>query len=183
MSHLRRIAGLAAAVMVALSLSLCGIAGIVSVAPTPALAKTAKAIGKAKATKIALKDAGFTKSQVKKLKVKSSKEDGHKVYEVDFRRGKYEYEYDIDKYTGKIIDEDKARIKSSKKAISKAKATKIALKDAGFTKCQVKNLKVESDIEDGHRVFEVEFSRGKYEYGYDIDKYSGKIVDRDKDRI
>lgn len=176
------------AAMLALSLVLCGTAAIGAVTPTPAWAKTSKAIGKSKATKIALKDAGLKKRQVKGLSVESGSEKGHKVYEVEFRRGTRKYEYDIDKYTGEIVDKDLDRVKSSKstgskKAVGKSKAIKIALKKAGFTKAQVKGLKVTSDWESGHKVYEVEFQRGKYEYEYDVDKYTGKIISKDKDRI
>ena len=106
----KRLAKAVSAAMLALSLVLCGTATIGVVAPTPAWAKTSKAIGKSKATKIALKDAGLKKKQVKKLTVESGRENGHKVYEVEFQCGKYEYEYDVDKYTGKIVGKDKDRI-------------------------------------------------------------------------
>ena len=79
--------------------------------PTTALAKTTKAaatktkqaIGESKAIKIALKKAGFKRSQVRKLKVEKDREHGHKVYEVEFHKGRYEYEYNIDRYTGKVV--------------------------------------------------------------------------------
>lgn len=61
-------------------------------------------IGAKKAKSIALKDAGFSASQVTFTKVKLDKEDG--VYEVEFRKGKTEYEYEIDADTGEILESD-----------------------------------------------------------------------------
>jgi uncharacterized membrane protein YkoI len=178
--------------MVALALALGGLATAAAISPVPAAAQTQRAIGGKKATAIALKDAGFKKSQVKKLKVELGRERGHKVYEVEFRKGKYAYEYDIDRYTGRIVEKDVERIRgkkatakktTAKKAIGKDKATAIALKDAGFKKSQVSRLKVEVDREDGRKVYEVEFRAGGYEYEYDIDCYTGRIVDKDVERI
>lgn len=193
MSNLvKRLGKAMGAVMVALTLAFGGLAAATTISPVPAAAQTQKAIGKKRAIAIALKDAGFKKAQVKKLRVELGRERGHKVYEVEFRAGKHAYEYDIDRYTGKIIDKDVERIRGkkakakkteTKKAIGKSRAAAVALKDAGFKKSQVKGLEVEVDREDGRKVYNVEFRAGGYEYEYDIDYYTGKIVDKDVERI
>jgi uncharacterized membrane protein YkoI len=67
---------------------------------------TASYIGPDKAKAVALGDAGFTATQVTRLQCKLDREDGRTVYEVEFRYGVTEYEYDIDAYTGAIVSKD-----------------------------------------------------------------------------
>ena len=69
-------------------------------------ADASKDIGKTKAKTIALKKSGQKESAVTKLKVKAKKEKGYKFYKVEFEKGNYEYEYEIDAYIGKVLDED-----------------------------------------------------------------------------
>ena len=62
--------------------------------------KVAKDIGVEKAKSIALKDAGV--SGVKFTKAKVDYENGVKVYDIEFRKGNKEYDYEIEAATGKI---------------------------------------------------------------------------------
>ena len=62
--------------------------------------KAAKDIGVEKAKSIALKDAGV--SGVKFTKAKVDYENGVKVYDIEFRKGNKEYDYEIEAATGKI---------------------------------------------------------------------------------
>ncbi len=62
--------------------------------------KAGKDIGVEKAKSIALKDAGV--SNVKFTKAKVDYENGVKVYDIEFRKGNKEYDYEIDAKTGKI---------------------------------------------------------------------------------
>lgn len=62
--------------------------------------KSAKDIGVEKAKSIALKDAGV--SNVKFTKAKVDYENGIKVYDIEFRKGNKEYDYEIEAATGKI---------------------------------------------------------------------------------
>ena len=66
-------------------------------------------IGNAKAESIALAHANLKKSQVKEFECKLDKEKGVLVYEVEFSYGGYEYEYEIDVYSGGILNVDKSR--------------------------------------------------------------------------
>ena len=63
-------------------------------------------IGVDKAKSIALKHAGKSASSVSFTKAKLDKDDGKVVYEIEFRTGRTEYEYDIDAYSGKILEYD-----------------------------------------------------------------------------
>ncbi|MDI9591249.1 MAG: PepSY domain-containing protein [Acidobacteriota bacterium] len=73
--------------------------------------------------------------------------------------------------------------KTAKRMISRSKAINIALGDAKLRRGQVRGLETEIDHEDGKRVYEVEWVKGAYEYEYDIDAYTGKVLDRDVERI
>ena len=171
---------------------------------TPVFAATPKTdtISKAQAKEIALVNAGLKAEDVTFTKVKLETDDGILQYEVDFNKGNYEYDYDIDAKTGAVIDSDmdfeddlvvvkkattkknttaKKTKKAKKDKISKEKALDIALKDAGFTKDDISYSVVEQDYEDGRQVYEVEFQKGQKEYTYDIGIKSGKIFDRDVD--
>ena len=170
----------------------------------PVFAATPKTdtISKAQAKEIALVNAGLKAEDVTFTKVKLETDDGILQYEVDFNKGNYEYDYDIDAKTGAVIDSDmdfeddlvvvkkattkkdttaKKTKKVKKDKISKEKALDIALKDAGFTKDDISYSVVEQDYEDGRQVYEVEFQKGQKEYTYDIGVKSGKIFDRDVD--
>ena len=74
-------------------------------APTSAVAENL--IGKSKAESVALKHAGLEKAQVKFFECKLDAENGVKVYEVEFYFNGYEYEYEINAVTGKIIKAEK----------------------------------------------------------------------------
>ena len=66
--------------------------------------------------------------------------------------------------------------------ITKDEAQKIALKDAGLTKDQVRGLKAELDYDNGTAHYDVEFSHDGWEYDYEIHAETGRILSREKDR-
>jgi len=61
-------------------------------------------IGMERAKAIALEHAGLAASQVRFTHVRMEWEDGTMVYEVEFRQGQTEYEYEIDAATGRVLD-------------------------------------------------------------------------------
>lgn len=63
-------------------------------------------IGEAKAKAIALKNAGVSEGETTRLRVERDYDDGRVEYNVEFRVGNKEYEYEIDAKTGKILDQD-----------------------------------------------------------------------------
>lgn len=76
-----------------------------SAASTPAASSSAAApayIGEEAAKDIALKDAGFTAGDVTELKCELDF-DAIPHYDVDFKQGGMEYDYDIDATTGAIL--------------------------------------------------------------------------------
>ena len=64
-------------------------------------------VGKDKAVQTALKHAGLTSSQVTQLEAKLDRDGGKLVYEIEFKSGNYEYEYEIDASNGSIIKSEK----------------------------------------------------------------------------
>ena len=62
---------------------------------------------KDEARDIALKHAGLSAADVSRLRVEFDYDDGRPEYDVDFRHGNYEYDYEIHAETGKIITSDK----------------------------------------------------------------------------
>lgn len=60
-------------------------------------------IGAERAKQIAIDHAGVSESDIRKLKIKKDREYGRTVYEVEFKLGEFEYDYDIDAATGEIV--------------------------------------------------------------------------------
>lgn len=58
------------------------------------------------AIQIALDHAGVAQADVCDLSCKLEEENGVMIYQVEFEHGQYEYEYEIDAKSGKILDVD-----------------------------------------------------------------------------
>ena len=69
----------------------------------PAQPETAQDIGHAKAKSIALNHAGVDANTVYDMNIELDVEDGTIIYEVEFKSGNREYEYEIDAATGAIL--------------------------------------------------------------------------------
>ena len=78
-------------------------------APAAAPAPETNRLTREEAIAIALKDAGFTQDQVTGLRAEFDYDDSRPEYDVDFRQGRYEYDYEIHAETGKILSRDKDR--------------------------------------------------------------------------
>ena len=66
-------------------------------------------------------------------------------------------------------------------SVTRERAIEIALADAGLKKDAVRELEAEYDREREGDRWEVDFESGKYEYSYEIDAVSGKILEREKE--
>ena len=69
----------------------------------PAQPETAQDIGHAKAKSIALNHAGVDANTVYDMNIQLDVEDGTIIYEVEFKSGNREYDYEIDAATGAIL--------------------------------------------------------------------------------
>ncbi len=68
---------------------------------------TSGGISKDKAKEIALSHAGVSASKISDYSIEVDTENGIKIYEIDFKSGGYEYEYDINAATGSVMRCDK----------------------------------------------------------------------------
>lgn len=141
-------------------------------------------IGKNEARKIALQHAGVQDGQYTITDLKLDREYNKIVYEVEFFTDNKEYDYNIDAITGEIVSYDYdiegfeiPSIDSNATYIGKEKAEQIALGHAQLTKEQVKYVKNELDKDDGRWEYQIEFKYGNKEYEYEINAYTGEIID------
>ncbi len=129
-----------------------------------------------KAKQVALDKAGVKEKNVEFTKTKLTTNDGVKVYEIEFESDTYEYEFEINAKTGKIIEWDKTK----KENITLAEAKKIALDKAGEKEKNVDFTKAKLTTNDGVKVYEIEFESDTYEYEFEINAKTGKIIEWDK---
>ncbi len=61
-------------------------------------------------------------------------------------------------------------------------AKRIAFEDAKVNEENVYGLETDVDLEGNRRYYEIDFKADGYEYEYDIDAESGKILKREKER-
>lgn len=149
---------------------------------TPLTASAANGLlGREKAKTIALKEAGVKKSSVKKwTKVKLSNDDGIREWDIEFLTGKYKYEVDVNARTGRIEDFEMKKIKKSNKTLSEKKAKSAALRAAGVNTSSVKKwTKMRFDGKE----WEFKFQTQSYKYEVEIDAFTGRINDIEKERI
>ena len=165
-----------------------------SVPPTQPVDATPKYITPEEAKAIALQDAGLAEADVRDLEVELDLDDGPAHYDVDFEKAAADYDYDIDAVTGQILRVEKpqpAKEKpaaatsantTEKKQLSKAEARDIALKHAGLKASEVRQLETELDRDDGALHYDVDFEKDGYDYEYEIDAATGKILKSEKER-
>ena len=174
---------------------------------TPEVTPEAKpeTIGADKAKESALAHAGVLPEDAEFERTELDRDDGRTVYEVEFYSKGYEYDYEIDAYTAEIVKSEKEydpltkdRVDPKPEAtpeatpevtpeakpelIGKDKAKEIALAHVALDADKVRFEEVELDNDDGKKVYELDFVSGNYEYEYEIDAYTGKILKWDKER-
>ncbi|HPU63669.1 MAG TPA: PepSY domain-containing protein, partial [Mobilitalea sp.] len=167
---------------------------------TKDVAKTGQAsekayIGKEKAKEIAFSHAKVDNSKVLLDEIEFDTENGIIVYEIEFKVGSTEYEYDINALTGEIVHyskeadddgeyynhKDENNGISEASYIGKEKALAIALSHSKVDDNKIYNLKIEIDYDDKRAVYEIEFETGEAEYEYSIDAITGKIIESERE--
>lgn len=155
--------------------------------------KTTLLISTEKAKEIALNHAGVT--NIREYKIELEKEIGLTYFEIEFESGNFEYSYNINAKTGKIITSKKEPEKEnsahkndvpvstpsveSSTFISKEKAKEIALNHAGVAK--VREFEIELDKEMNVALFEIDFKSGNFEYSYEIDAKTGAVLKSERE--
>ncbi len=145
-----------------------------------------KVITKAKAKTAALKHAGLAANKVTFTEVKLDKDDGVYVYDIEFRTKTKKYEYEINAANGTVREVEVKTIKTKTAAkttaaagITLAQAKQIALKKAGLTTAVFTEAK--TDVENGVKVYELEFRANGYEYDCEINAKTGAVLDFDRE--
>lgn len=145
------------------------------------------------AKKIALDHAGVKAGDVHFDDQEFDKDDGIKLYELEFYANGFEYEYDVDAVTGEILKHERDKKQNKKSANTSKQKTKqtdyismdyakeIALDHAGISGEDVYFDDQEFDIDDGVPLYEFEFYLNGNEYEYDIHAISGEILSFEHD--
>ena len=157
------------------------------------------------AKSIALRDAGMTEGQVTFTKAVLDPDSGTAEYEIDFYTDTVEYDYEINASTGSILEKETRKLKTkntaakkdtetvktnpdetSQKKSTKAtdvigvnKAKKIVIKASGYDEKELSFTAADLETSDGKLVYEIKFLRKGQECDYEVDAYSGQILEWD----
>lgn len=162
-----------------------------------------EALTAAEAKVKALAHAGKRDDEVTFVQVELDEDDGKIHYDIEFYSGNVEYDYEIDLYTGDVLEYDKdaenykpesspgsggqqagsggGNDSSQATMLTREQAKAKALAHAGKKAEEVTFVQVELDADDGRKYYDVEFYSGKVEYDYEIDAYSGAVLEHDRD--
>lgn len=123
---------------------------------------------------IALEHAGVQESDATFVKEKN----GKSTYELEFYSGETEYDYEIDKATGAILNVDRDAEEYTppqQNGLTLDEARTLALsRVSGATE---RHIEIERDEDDGHIIYEGEIHYGNAEYEFEIDAASGTILE------
>ena len=144
---------------------------------------------------IVLAHAGLAAGEISFPELKLDWENGQQVYEIEFRAGAIEYDYEIASADGDILkysmesdsepasrpSPDSTAGKTSSDLLTEEDVWTIVLTHAGLTAEEISFPELELDREDGRQVYEIEFRAGTVEYDYEVDAVSGDILEYDVD--
>ena len=194
-TKMKRITGIATAAAAA---SVVGLTAL-GAGTTPVLAAPTGYITQAKAKTAAFDHAKVSASKAYDVDVELEKGRRVTYYDVELKANGYEYDYEINASNATVIKSSRKALKGKntakpassttavKKPAAKAtyigneKAKNIALNHAKLKASKVRNCKVKLDRERGIYVYDVEFKSGRYEYEYEINATTGKIIKFDKE--
>lgn len=151
-----------------------------SFTPAPVSSSAPSVISRDEAKNIAFNHAGVDESLVTECEIELDDDDGKLIYEVEFETAEYEFEYDIDAKTGKIIKSEREKKEDEDfigDIISEDEAKRIAFNHAGIKASEAEDIEIEIDFDDGQVMYSVEFSIGELEFEYKIEAYSGSILE------
>ncbi len=136
----------------------------------------------------ALDDAGVKAADAVFVKAYYDSDDLVPHYDVKFEANGYEYEYEVKASDGSVLEKDVDRERkpvsnssASNEYISADKAKAAAYAHAGVKAADIKFSKAELDRDDLIVHYDVEFVAGKFEYEYEVNAESGKVVAFDKE--
>ena len=154
----------------------------------PPAADTSAFIGEDAAAAAALADAGVTEAETTYLRCWLEHDDGRpECYEVEFLADSTEYQYEIHLTTGAVLQSERethgapAPSGGAGSLIGDAAAKAAALANAGVSESDISSYGIELDHDDGRTLYEIEFRVGRTEYSYEIDAYSGAVLQAERE--
>ncbi len=136
----------------------------------------------------ALDNAGVKAEEAVFLKAYYDSDDLVPHFEIKFESNGYEYEYEIKASDGTVLEKDVDKERNQGKTAAESneyipadKAKSIAFDHASVKAADVKFSKAELDRDDMVVHYDVEFVSGKYEYEYEINAETGKVIAFDKE--
>ncbi|MCI9216387.1 PepSY domain-containing protein [Lachnospiraceae bacterium 42-17] len=150
-------------------------------------------IGKEKAAKIALDDAGLSEANVTRLYISKDNDDGTILYEVNFTAENMEYEYEIQASDGNILSTDYESINTlvtkNQQETSSRKQAKITIEEASrlaldrVPGASGEDIRIELDYDDGLYKYEGDIIFEQKEYEFEIDADTGEFLEWSEARI
>ena len=168
-------------------------------AQTAPSAESGAGITEEEARSLAIDHAGLTADQVTFVKSDLDRDDGRKVYDVEFYTEDFrEYDYEINADTGEIVEFDSdaefsapAELPTSSEqpapsensnTISEDEAKSIAIaRVPGASLSDIREFK--KDYDDGRLEYEGKISFDRMEYEFEIDGTSGEILNWEEETI
>lgn len=135
----------------------------------------------------ALNHAGIAQADTSWLNTQLDYDDGRQIYEVEFRSGSTEYDYDIDASNGTILSFSSEleyygqTDGTTGTAVSEADAKKTAL--ARVSGATDSNIRIRSDYDDGRTVYEGTIVYGEMKYEFEINASTGAIIEWDMESV
>lgn len=139
----------------------------------------------------ALLDAGLSSagSGVSFTKATLSRDDGRRVYEIEFYDSDYKYEYKLDAEASggvyPVIDAEYERFSrlSNGSEITYDQAKAIAAGYSGYSVSELSFEEVELDYDDGVRLYEIKFYSPEYEFECEISQNGGELISLEKEAL
>ena len=173
---------------------------------TPAPSQSSDFIGRKEAKRIAFAHAGVSESEVYDLETELDRDHGGAKYEIEFKCKGFEYDYEIDAVTGAILESEKEPLQGSatprptakptaeptakptqqpsgSDCIGRTAAISIAVAHAGVDMGEVSCIEAELERENGKVFYEVEFRAGGWEYDYEIDAKTGRVIKSSREKL
>ena len=142
---------------------------------------TSTDIGETGAKAAALSAAGLTEDQVQNLFIERDWDDGRIQYEVKFQANGTRYEYEIDGSTGSVLKGENKATAASGSFISADEALAKALSHAGLDQSAIRELEMDSELDDDVPHYSIDFKSGNLEYEYEISATDGSVLKFEQD--
>ncbi|MDR3051889.1 MAG: PepSY domain-containing protein [Oscillospiraceae bacterium] len=158
------------------------VAAVLMLGMSLAIAEDASPLSLEDAKAIALERARFDEAAVFMTKLAEDREDGRRVFEIEFIVDGKEYEFDIDAEAGGIIKESTETVSSRKSEVvagqllTMSEAKEKALARVGVAADQAVFTEIEFDYDDSRAEYEMRFTVDGQTYKVELDAETGEIT-------